>query len=72
MLHNPQNNKTTLLLLLTTILFTQGQCGFISMTVNADIVEINAAATYTFVINRQYDPVNFQFVPSPAAVPLNS
>lgn len=45
---------------------------YISMTVTTSTTEINALATYSFVINRQYDPVNFQFTTSPAAVPLNS
>ena len=42
------------------------------MSVTSTNLEINQPATYTFVLNRQYDPVNFAFVPSPTPVPLNS
>lgn len=45
---------------------------YISMTVTTSTTEINALATYSFVINRQYDPVNFKFTASPSAVPLSS
>lgn len=45
---------------------------YISMTVTSSTTEINALATYSFVINRQYDPVNFKFTASPSAVPLSS
>ena len=44
----------------------------ISMTVSATNLQINQISSYTFVINRQYDPVNYAVITSVTAVPLNS
>ena len=53
-------------------LLTLGQTAYIGMSVSASSLEINQVASYSFTLNRQFDPVNSQFIMSPAAVPLNS
>jgi hypothetical protein len=45
---------------------------YIGMTVTTSSTQINLPSTYSFSINRQYDPVNFALRPSPAAVPLDT
>lgn len=45
---------------------------YIGMTVTTSSTQINLPSTYSFSINRQYDPVNFAFRSSPVAVPLNT
>jgi hypothetical protein len=45
---------------------------YISMTVSASNLQINQVASYTFVLNRQYDPVNYMVIANPTTVPLNS
>lgn len=44
----------------------------VSMTVSVTKTQINTAADYSFQINRQFDPSNGGFFPSPPAVPPNS
>jgi hypothetical protein len=60
----------TLLLLIT--LLSTVHANFISMSVTATNLQINTPASYTFTINRQYDPVNFAVITSPIPVTLNS
>lgn len=45
---------------------------YISMTVSATNLQINQQSSYTFVINRQYDPVNYAVISNPSSVLLNS
>jgi len=71
MLHNPLLkfwNATVLLMLLLTL----SHQAFIGMTAVSNNTEINQVAKYTFTLNRQYDPVNFNFISSPLPVTLNS
>ena len=73
MLHNLQTQKQwfigmTIILLLSTTVYTN----FISMTVTANNLVINQVASYSFVFNRQFDPVNNVFSPTVTAVSVGS
>lgn len=70
MLHNRSLQRNATVLLLFLLALTQG--AFIGMTVSTNNTEINLNAQYTFTLNRQYDPVNFNFIPSPTPVTLNA
>lgn len=45
---------------------------YILMSVTTNNLQINTQSTYTFTINRQYDPVNYAVISNPLAVALNS
>jgi len=45
---------------------------YISMSVTSSNLQINQQGSYTFTINRQYDPVNYAFINNPTPVTLNS
>lgn len=73
MLHIPLKPKTGKLCLLTVLLLLiHIDASYISMTVSASDLEINKVASYKFILNRQFDPVNNNFISSPTPVPLNS
>lgn len=74
MLHNLRakcrwNVKVLLVLALLAIL---PRASYISMSVQTSGTQINIPSTYTFTINRMYDPVNFTPISSPTIVPLNT
>jgi hypothetical protein len=72
MLHKVKGNWSVVSLLLLQNLLIAISSSYIKLTVESSSTQINLPSTYTFTINRQYDPVNFIFIPSPAAVPLNT
>ncbi len=69
MLHN---SSLQYILLALMLISSASAVTYIGMTVTTSSTQINLASTYNFNINRQYDPVNFAFRSSPAAVPLNT
>jgi len=73
MLHkyNRKYGNVFSLLLLLAINIILANTNYVSMTVATSNTQINTAATYSFQINRGYDPVNFQILVS-ASVPLNT
>ena len=73
MFHYPKQNEGCLApLLFFFVLVRVIEANFIGMTVTSNNLEINQPAQYTFVLNRNYDPVNFAFIAAPTPVPLNS
>jgi hypothetical protein len=73
MLHKYRRQLRNLLplLLLLAINTLLVRASYVSMTVGANTTTINTPATYSFQINRGYDPVNFAIL-NPTAVPLNT
>jgi hypothetical protein len=72
MLHNPSINKIIPHLILLFALLIPTHANFILMSVSTNNLQINTPSTYTFTINRQYDPVNYAVISNPLAVTLNS
>ncbi len=72
MLHKIKKIWSVVVLILMWSLLSEGNSGFVGLTIQTSSTQINLASTYTFTINRGYDPVNFQFISSPAPVPLNT
>lgn len=66
------NLTLTYVLLIVIFSIAQVAASFISMSVTASNLQINQVASYSFVLNRQFDPVNLNFIPSPTPVPTNS
>lgn len=72
MLHKVKNHEWITLLFLLLTIFHQIEANYISLTVQTSSTQINLPSTYTFTFNRQYDPVNFAFIPNPTAVPIGT
>jgi hypothetical protein len=74
MLHNLKRKATlaptACLLLLWVLVLASGN--FISMSVQTSSTLINLPSTYTFTINRQFDPINLRFNTSILPVPLST
>jgi hypothetical protein len=74
MLHNLSKRGNvslySCLLLLGLLLLCEGN--YVSLSVQTSSTQINLPSTYSFTINRQYDPVNFKYNFSIQAVPLNT
>lgn len=74
MLHNMRPDRGFSLflcfLLLGLVMVCRG--GYVSMSVQTSSTQINQPSTYSFTINRQYDPVNLIYNFSIQPVPLNT
>lgn len=71
MLHKHKTQLHPPILILLPILLTV-HANYILMSVTANNLQINTPASYTFTINRQYDPVNYAVITNPTPVTLNS
>ncbi len=72
MLHKIKNIWSVVLLILICHLLTTANNAYVGLSIQSSSTQINVASTYTFTINRGYDPVNFQVISSPTPVPLNT
>lgn len=54
------------------LLAAAGQAAYVQLSVAASPTTISTAASYTFSVNRNFDPVTPGFIATPNAIPLNS
>lgn len=69
-MQNQNGYRLWAVLILTLIVVTHNS--YVSLSVTTSSLVIYQTASYQFIINRQFDPVNLVFTASPPAVPLNS
>lgn len=72
MLHKIKKIWSVVALILISSLLLEANSRYVGLSIQSTSTQINLASTYTFTINRGYDPVNFQSISSPSAVPLNT
>jgi hypothetical protein len=61
---------SSLILLLGLFLLCEGR--YISLSAQTSSTQINLPSTYTFILDRQYDPVNIKYNTTVSAVPINT